>query len=180
MTTTKLLKFSLFAGVGILALANLNSCAKGPFELELVGYDYTDRAILDFSVSGASGGNIFLSTKTSGGGKYACCVILNRATKTPFSVDVEYMREALVAYPSDRIIKPADTIQQKTRVEVTLPAPGLRPLSIAEGRRRVEAMSRQDTTKKRGTLDPDVGEKTDSIARLRFASGGEASEKRTG
>jgi hypothetical protein len=119
MMAIKLLKLSLFAGIGMLALASLNGCAKEPFELELVGYDYTARAILDFSVNGASGGNIFLSTKTSGGGKYACCVVLDRATKTPFWVDVEYMREALVAYPLEQIVKAADTVRQKARVEVT-------------------------------------------------------------
>jgi hypothetical protein len=118
MKTSRLLKLSLCAGVGLLAFASLESCAKEPFDLELVGYDYTDRAILDFSVDGASGGNVFLSTKTAGGGKYACCVRLDRSTKTPFWIDVEYTREALVSYPSDQVVQPADQAPIKAYVEV--------------------------------------------------------------
>jgi hypothetical protein len=123
MKTSRLLKLTLCAGVSLMAFASLESCAKEPFDLELVGYDYTDRAILDFSVNGASGGNVFLSTKTSGGGKYACCVRLDRSTKTPFWVDVEYTREALVAYPSDQVARPADKAPIKAHVEVKGPMP---------------------------------------------------------
>ncbi|ALP67222.1 DUF3304 domain-containing protein [Paraburkholderia caribensis] len=123
MHLRKLLKVGILVGVGIVESSSLTGCAKEPYELELVGYDYTNRALLDFAVNGISGGNIFLSTKTSGGGKYACCVRLDRSTKTPFMVDVEYMREALVAYPSDKIVEPADKDHLKARVEVKGPIP---------------------------------------------------------
>lgn len=42
--------------------------------LTLVGYNYTNRSIGIFSVNGAGGGNLRVSTPTSGGGGSACCV----------------------------------------------------------------------------------------------------------
>jgi hypothetical protein len=119
----KFLKVGMLVGLVIAVSSSLTDCAKEPYELELVGYDYTDRALLDFAVNGISGGNVFLSTKTSGGGKYACCVQLDRSTKTPFAIDVDYMREALVAYPSDKIVEPADKDHLKAHVEVKGPIP---------------------------------------------------------
>nr|WP_241023839.1 DUF3304 domain-containing protein [Burkholderia sp. Ac-20365] len=89
----------------------------------MVGYDYTDRALLDFSVNGISGGNVFLSTKTSGGGKYACCILLDRSAHFPLDIEVGYMREALVASPSDRILEPADTRRLIARVQLRGPIP---------------------------------------------------------
>lgn len=43
--------------------------------LSLAGYNYTNRYIASFSVNGQGGGNIFVSTPTSGGGGSACCVL---------------------------------------------------------------------------------------------------------
>lgn len=42
--------------------------------LALVGYNYTDKDIDSYSVNGVGGGDIRLSTKTSGGGGIVCCV----------------------------------------------------------------------------------------------------------
>lgn len=41
--------------------------------LGIVGYNYTQRYIADFSVDSNDGGNIMVSTPTSGGGGTACC-----------------------------------------------------------------------------------------------------------
>jgi hypothetical protein len=116
--------FRLFGRVtaGLVALVSLTSCAKDPYELDIVGYDYTDRPISDFSVNGAWGGNVELSTKTAGGGKYACCVRLNRNVKTPFAIDVEYQMGSLVDYATDKILEP-ESEPKKTRVDVTGPIP---------------------------------------------------------
>lgn len=46
--------------------------------LSIVGYNYTDREIDHYSVDGASGGSIRLSSPTSGGSGIACCMILPR------------------------------------------------------------------------------------------------------
>lgn len=41
--------------------------------LALVGYNYTNRYINEFSVGGRGGGNLYVSSPTSGGGGTACC-----------------------------------------------------------------------------------------------------------
>ncbi|WP_158206655.1 DUF3304 domain-containing protein [Pseudoduganella flava] len=45
-----------------------------PVMLAISGYNYTNRHIGSFSVNGQGGGNIFVSTPTSGGGGSTCCV----------------------------------------------------------------------------------------------------------
>ena len=42
--------------------------------LALVGYNYTNRHIDSFTVDGQGGGNLYVSSPTSGGGGTACCV----------------------------------------------------------------------------------------------------------
>ncbi|HKR42622.1 MAG TPA: DUF3304 domain-containing protein [Paraburkholderia sp.] len=121
--STTLIRLAAVAFVIALSALGLTGCKKPPYEVELVGYDYTDRALLDFSVNGISGGNVFLSTKTSGGGKYACCLLLDRSVHLPHEIEVGYMREALVAYPSDRILQPADTDRVEKRVQLHGPMP---------------------------------------------------------
>ncbi|MEX3947679.1 DUF3304 domain-containing protein [Paraburkholderia sp. EG287B] len=90
--------------------------------LGLVGYNYTDRQIADFSVNGQWGANLALSTPTSGGGSTMCCVVMSRDTKTPFSVDVEYQMDALEAFPPRMVIEP-DGLYRKSRIQVTGPIP---------------------------------------------------------
>lgn len=41
--------------------------------LAITGYNYTNRSINDFSVDGASGGNLHVSSPHSGGGGSVCC-----------------------------------------------------------------------------------------------------------
>lgn len=41
--------------------------------LAITGYNYTSRSINDFSVDGASGGNVHVSSPHSGGGGSVCC-----------------------------------------------------------------------------------------------------------
>ena len=100
----------------------LSGCKREPYMLGIMGYNYTDRAIADFSVNGAWGANVFLSTPTAGGGKTTCCVALDRDTKTPFWVTVEYQMDALEAYPPRRVIEPGGPYKT-AKVEVTGPIP---------------------------------------------------------
>jgi hypothetical protein len=44
--------------------------------LDLIGYNYTDRHINDYSVNGQGGGPIRVSSRTSGGGGIVCCAPL--------------------------------------------------------------------------------------------------------
>lgn len=46
------------------------------FQLSIVGYNYTDREIDHYSIDGASGGAIRLSSPTSGGSGITCCLIV--------------------------------------------------------------------------------------------------------
>jgi hypothetical protein len=118
MTVMKSIRLGLVAVVSLLTLSSLDGCKNDPYELEVIGYDYTDRAIADFSVNGQTGGNVFLSNETSGGGKLACCVILSKETKTPFWIDVRYRMDALETYSPRRELEPAGNYVTK-RVEVT-------------------------------------------------------------
>lgn len=42
--------------------------------LGIVGYNYTNRAINTFTIDGAGGGNLYVSSPASGGGGTTCCV----------------------------------------------------------------------------------------------------------
>lgn len=44
------------------------------FSLALVGYNYTSRYMHSFSVNGQGGGNLYVSSATSGGGGTVCCI----------------------------------------------------------------------------------------------------------
>ena len=54
--------------------------------LGLLGYNYTNRHISEYSVNGASGGHVNLSSLTSGGSGTACCVRMLK--KNPREVQV--------------------------------------------------------------------------------------------
>jgi hypothetical protein len=106
----------------VLTCGSLLGCKKEPYMLGIMGYNYTDRAIADFSVNGAWGANVYVSTPTAGGGGTMCCVVMDRETKTPFWVTVRYQMDALEAYPPRRVIEPAGPYKT-AKVEVTGPIP---------------------------------------------------------
>jgi hypothetical protein len=58
--------------------------------LGLVGYNYTDRHISEYSVNGASGGHINLSSPTSGGSGGTCCLKILKHNSTPIQVMVRW------------------------------------------------------------------------------------------
>ncbi|HEU4621437.1 MAG TPA: DUF3304 domain-containing protein [Burkholderiaceae bacterium] len=60
------------------------------YSLTLIGMNYTNRYIDQFFVNGQGGGNLFVSTPTSGGGKSACCVGWSTTTKLPVKVKVKW------------------------------------------------------------------------------------------
>ena len=60
----------------LLLLSPLSGCADDMIPVEVTGYDHMDkRAILWFTVNGASGPNLF---PESGGGKFSCCINIPR------------------------------------------------------------------------------------------------------
>jgi hypothetical protein len=63
-----------------------------PVSLAINGFNYTDLPIDHFSVAGAGGGNIFVSSPTSGGGSTSCCLTWRPSTPLPKPIKVEWMR----------------------------------------------------------------------------------------
>jgi len=51
-----------------------------------------------------------------------CCVVMNRHTKTPFWVDVDYQMDALASYSTRKELEPAGPYV-KARIEIDGPIP---------------------------------------------------------
>lgn len=60
------------------------------FILGIVGYNYTDREIEEYSVDGVSGGSVSMSSPTSGGSGTTCCVRLLKEAKGAIRVKVRW------------------------------------------------------------------------------------------
>jgi hypothetical protein len=59
--------------------------------LSIVGYNYTDQVIDHFEVNGRGGGNLGLSTPTSGGQGDTCCVSWTDGSRLPVTVKVTWV-----------------------------------------------------------------------------------------
>lgn len=66
--------------------------AKG---LTIVGYNYTDTAITSFSVNGAGGGNIEVSSRDYSYGGGTCCAPMPQGTPLPIPVDIKWQRDGI-------------------------------------------------------------------------------------
>src|SRR5699024_5353072 len=89
------------------------------------GYNYTDHYIDNYYVDGAWGGNLFLSDKTTGGGKSTCCVRWVVGQKLPVTVKVRWESSACLytkQVGSDRFKRAKQFYSEKT-VAVTGPVP---------------------------------------------------------
>lgn len=64
-----------------------------PIGLLIQGYNYTDDYIDSFTVNGQGGGNVFVSSPTSGGGKSVCCVSYTPGTRLPMKVKVKWVAD---------------------------------------------------------------------------------------
>lgn len=77
-------------------LCALTACSGAkPIGLAIEGYNYTNRYIASFTVTdengnGAWGGNVFLSSPTSGGGGGTCCVMLDPNMSKPVQLFVAW------------------------------------------------------------------------------------------
>lgn len=76
LTEKYFLIFLILLVFGVARAENLGE--QNPLLITIVGFNYTDRHIDSFSVNGAGGGNVFLSSADSGGGGATCCVTLSR------------------------------------------------------------------------------------------------------
>ncbi len=64
-----------------------------PRGLAINGFNYTDLYIASFEVNHQGGGNIFVSTPTSGGGGTTCCVTWQPGTTLPKPIKVRWSRD---------------------------------------------------------------------------------------
>lgn len=64
-----------------------------PISLEINGFNYTDLYIDNFSVNGNSGGNLYVSSPTSGGGGSTCCASWFRNMTVPMRLEITWTRD---------------------------------------------------------------------------------------
>lgn len=79
--------------------------------LGLLGYNYTDRHISDYSVNGGSGGHIFLSSRTGGGSGVGCCVRLSKKNPKISHVRIRWQFDGCIYLIKD----PASGKEDKVR-----------------------------------------------------------------
>lgn len=68
------------------------------FLLGMVGYNYTDRYIYDYTVNGAGGADVRLSSSTGGGSGITCCVRLKKQTVITPRVKVRWQYDGCVYF----------------------------------------------------------------------------------
>jgi hypothetical protein len=106
--------------------AVLIGCSQAkPVGLSIEGYNYTNRFIVDFTVtdekgSSAWGGDVLLSTPTSGGGRSTCCVMLDRNYTKPVRLRIDWTFDR-VEDTEGRTIAPA--VKKSAWVTVSPPYP---------------------------------------------------------
>ena len=64
-----------------------------PHTLTILGYNYTSRYIDQFSVNGAGGSNLQVSTPEEGGGKGTCCAVWVDGTPLPVTMHVQWVAD---------------------------------------------------------------------------------------
>jgi hypothetical protein len=94
----------------------------GYIVLGLLGYNYTDRHISDYSVNGGGGGNISMSSPTSGGSGVSCCVRFSKSYTGPIQVKVRWQVDGCVYLIKDDRTGKADKVRhyyyKETEVDV--------------------------------------------------------------
>lgn len=99
--------------------------------LGLVGYNYTDRHISNYSVNGSDGGDIIMSSPTSGGSGVSCCLRLSNSQGGLARVKVRWQVDGCVYLVRDNSTGKADKVRHYYYREV-----------VVEVQRPVEAVSR--------------------------------------
>lgn len=64
-----------------------------PVSLAINGFNYTDAYIASFEVNYQGGGNLYVSSPTSGGGGTVCCVTWRPGTHLPKPIKVKWSRD---------------------------------------------------------------------------------------
>jgi Protein of unknown function (DUF3304) len=88
--------------------------SKPLYMLGIVGYNYTETGIVDYSVNGHGAFNLAVSTETSGGGSTACCYGWAPATKLPVRIRIEWTRNQKVWCRKDVMLTDPGPIEPTT------------------------------------------------------------------
>ena len=88
------------------------------FLLGLVGYNYTDRHISNYTVNGAGGLDVMLSSSTSGGSGITCCVRLAKKSLIPPRVKVRWQYDGCIYLIRDERDGKADRVRHYYYKEV--------------------------------------------------------------
>lgn len=81
------------------------------FLLGLIGYNYTDRHISDYTVNSAGGSRVMLSSSTSGGSGVTCCVRLAKKALIPPRVKVRWQYDGCIYLIKDDRTGKADKVR---------------------------------------------------------------------
>ena len=88
------------------------------YNLAIVGYNYTSHYIAAFSVDGSGGGNIMVSSPTSGGSGSSCCISYAKGRKT---VTVRWQADACLYNVRNSVTKEGGDEIHAYYKEVTVP-----------------------------------------------------------
>jgi len=75
---------------------------KTHYLFSIIGYNYTNRHIDGFSIDGQGGGDVRVSSPTSGGGGIVCCVLFSKKPKWPIHVLIRWQSGGCRVWHKDR------------------------------------------------------------------------------
>lgn len=93
--------------------------------VDMVGFNYTDRAIDSYSINGEGAGNVLLSSQTNGGGKSACCITILPTNSGALRLRVRWQVDGCKYLTQSRLSKEvsANLFPYYRQLDVTLPLP---------------------------------------------------------
>lgn len=120
------MRTSIRFSLALWLLVAMIGCSRAkPIGLAIEGYNYTNRFIVDFTVTdengnAAWGGDVLLSTPTSGGGRSTCCVMLDPGAEKPTRLRIDWTFDR-VEDASGHTVAPA--VKRSSWVTVRPPYP---------------------------------------------------------
>jgi hypothetical protein len=105
---------------------------KGMKGLGIAGYNYTDSYLDTFSVNGAGGGNVYVSTLTSGGGSVTCCASIPDDMTLPITVEISWRRDGDAPYCKQTVLLDGPVANEPNYLEVHFYQDGTIQLAITD------------------------------------------------
>jgi hypothetical protein len=79
--------------------------------LGMIGYNYTDRHIANYSLNAADGGDVIMSSSTSGGSGTACCLKLSNKKHGILKVKVRWQVDGCIYLVKDDLTGKGDKVR---------------------------------------------------------------------